>query len=56
MGRRRFGWVQFVAVAAPATAAALAWRHLMRGFRPPNSELAVLHGLELVRGRKRVWP
>jgi LmbE family N-acetylglucosaminyl deacetylase len=43
-----------VAVAAPATAAALAWRHLMRGFRPPNSELAVLHGLELVRGRKRV--
>lgn len=54
MARRRFGWVQVLAVAAPATAAALAWRRLMRSFRPPNSELAVLQGLELVRGRKRV--
>ncbi|MDP2872264.1 MAG: PIG-L deacetylase family protein [Bacillota bacterium] len=54
MDSRRFSWGKALALAAPVTAAAVAWRYLVRSFRPPNSELAALHGLDLVRGPKRV--
>jgi LmbE family N-acetylglucosaminyl deacetylase len=32
----------------------LGWRHLIRSFRPANGELAVLQGLQLIRGARRV--